>query len=49
MGNYIFSSYEEPSTVKSYCINSYGDYNLIIDYIEEGNEGDIIIHYKTIE
>lgn len=47
MGNYIFSSYEEPA-VKSYCINSYGDCNLIIDYIERNDE-DIIIHYKTIE
>ena len=48
MGNYIFSSYEEPA-VKSYCINSYGDCNLIIDYIERYDDNDIIIHYKVIE
>jgi hypothetical protein len=47
MGTY-FSSYEEPP-VGSYTINSYGDCNLIIDYIEEGSDGDIIIHYKVID
>jgi hypothetical protein len=47
MGTY-FSSYDTPA-VKTYCINSYGDCNLIIDYIEQGNDGEIIIHYKTIE
>lgn len=47
MGTY-FSSYEEPAVVKSYCINSYGDCNLIIDYIERNDE-DIIIHYKVID
>lgn len=47
MGNYIFSSYEP--AVKTYTINSYGDCNLIIDHIEQGNDGEIIIHYKTIE
>ena len=47
MGSY-FSSYDTP--LKSYTINSYGDAcNLIIDYIEEGSDGDIIIHYKVIE
>jgi len=47
MGSY-FSAYNQPA-VGSYCINSYGDCNLIIDYIEEGNNGEIIIHYKVIE
>jgi len=36
MGNYIFSSYEEP-VVKSYCINSYADCNLAIERIEKNN------------
>ena len=48
MGNYLFSNIEEPA-VGSYTINSYGDCNLIIDYIERNNNEDIIIHYKTIE
>lgn len=48
MGSY-FSSYEEPSAVKSYCINSYADCNLAIERIEKDSDGDIIIFYKQIE
>ena len=50
MGSY-FSSYEPiEKPLQSYTINSYGDANnLIIDYIEKDNNGDLVIYYKVIE
>jgi len=50
MGSY-FSSYETiEKPLQSYTINSYGDANnLIIDYIEKDNNGDLVIYYKVIE
>jgi len=49
MGSYFSSEPPIEQALKSYCINSYGDYNLTIERIEKNNDGDIVIHYKVIE
>jgi len=50
MGNYWYSTEEiQEKPLQTYCINSYSDCNLIIDYIERNNEGDIVIYYTSPE
>jgi len=49
MGNYWYSTETEEKPLQTYCINSYSDCNLIIDYIERNNEGDLVIYYKSPE
>ena len=49
MGNYWYSTETEEKPLQTYCINSYSDCNLIIDYIERNEDNELVIYYKVIE
>ena len=51
MGNYLYSKEIQEQSLQSYCVNSFANdnNNLIIDYIEKNDQGDLVIYYKVIE